>query len=215
VTQKSEKIKVWPEMVLWETLSAIIATIVLVLLSMYIDAPLESIADPSTSTNPSKAPWYFLGLQELLVYFSPWVAGVLIPTCILLALAAIPYIDIKGATTSDKEHYGLGKDIQAVFTGGLALWIMLTIIGVYLRGPNWQLQWPNGTPIGANAAVMPIGWLVPAIIAGYILFILLKANRFKEKIRRHGLLRCLLSHIMIISGLIVTIKISLYTVLSF
>ena len=201
-------------MVLWETLSAIIATIILVLVSMYIDAPLESIADPSTSTNPSKAPWYFLGLQELLVYYSPWVAGVLIPTFILLSIAAFPYIDVKGATTSEKAQYGLEKNIKAVFTGGLALWIVLTIIGVYLRGPNWRLQWPNGNPIGTNAAVMPVDWLVPAIITCYILFIFLRLNKFRENIKSVGLLRCLLSHAMIISGLIVTIKISLYTVLS-
>jgi hypothetical protein len=215
MNQKSEKIKVWPEMVLWETLSAIIATIILVLVSMYIDAPLESIADPSTSTNPSKAPWYFLGLQELLVYYSPWVAGVLIPTCILLSLAAFPYIDVKGATTSGKAQYGLEKKIKAVFTGGLVLWIMLTIIGVYLRGPNWRLQWPNGNPIGTNAAVMPVDWLVPAIITGYILFVFLRLNKFRENIKSVGLLRCLLPHAMILSGLIVIIKISLFTMLSF
>ena len=215
MAQKNEKVKVWPEMVLWETLSAIIATIVLVLASMYIDAPLESIADPSTSTNPSKAPWYFLGLQELLVYFSPWVAGVLIPTCILLGLSAIPYIDIRGTEKSGKVNYCLEKNIMAVFTGGLVLWIMLTITGLFLRGPNWRLQWPNGTPMGADAAVISFPWLVPAIITGYILFVLLRIKRFRENIRKAGMLRCLLSHTMILSGLVVTIKISLFTLLSF
>ncbi len=201
-------------MVLRETLAAIIATAALILVSMYVDAPLESIADPATSPNPSKAPWYFLGLQELLVYFSPWIAGVLIPTCILLGLAAIPYLDVKGAPTADRIHYRLEKPIHAVFTGGLALWILLTITGVYLRGPNWRLQWPDGTPMGANAAVMPINWLVPAITGWYILFIFLRLRSFREKVKKIGLLRSFLSHLMILGGLIVTVKIFLYTGLS-
>lgn len=202
-------------MVLWETLSAIVATILLILVSMYINAPLESIADPATSPNPSKAPWYFLGLQELLVYFSPWIAGVLIPSCILLGLAAIPYIDVKGGTPSDKIRYNLEKITQTIFTGGLALWVILTIIGVYLRGPNWHLQWPDGAPMGANAAVIPINWLVPTIIGGYILFIFLRLKKIREDIKRIGLLRCLLLHTMVVGGLIIAITIFLYTVLSF
>jgi hypothetical protein len=214
MTQKNDKIRVWPEMVLRETLAAVIATAALLLVSMYIDAPLESIADPAISPNPSKAPWYFLGLQELLVYFSPWIAGVLIPTCILLGLTAIPYIDVKGAFGADRVHYRLEKSVHAIFTGGLALWILLTITGVYLRGPNWRLQWPDGTPIGANTAVMPINWLAPAIAGWYILFIFLRLRSFRENVRRIGLLRCFLSHLMILGGLIISVKIFLYTVLS-
>ncbi len=202
-------------MVLREAFCAIVATILLLLVSMYIDAPLESIADPSTSTNPSKAPWYFLGLQELLVYFSPWVAGVLIPICIVLGLAAIPYIDIKGGDQKNSTSYPLENNMLAVFTGGMILWIVLTVMGVYLRGPNWRLQWPDGTPLGANIAVEPSGWLIPAILTGYFLLVLLRKKNILKSINRLGIPRIFIAHVMILSGLIVTIKIIFYTLLSF
>ena len=83
---KKERVQVWPHLVIRETIAAIIAVILLIGLSMLVDAPLEEIADPSFSMNPSKAPWYFLGLQELLVYFTPWVAGVIIPVFVIIGL---------------------------------------------------------------------------------------------------------------------------------
>ncbi len=91
---KKEWVQVWPDLVLRETIATLIAVILLIGLSMLVDAPLEEIADPSFSMNPSKAPWYFLGLQELLVYFTPWIAGVAIPVFVIIGLMAIPYIDV-------------------------------------------------------------------------------------------------------------------------
>lgn len=214
MTNRQEKIRVWPEMVMQETLAAIIATIVLLLLSMFIDAPLEHIADPSTSTNPSKAPWYFLGLQELLVYFSPWVAGVLIPICILGSLAAIPYIDIKSMQSGDKSAYSMESIITIAFSGGMVLWVILTVTGVFLRGPNWRLQWLDGTPIGANTAVMPMAWLAPMIAAVYILSIVCKPARYRKHIRMVGLWRFFMAHSIVLGGLVVTVTIVLYTFLS-
>ena len=81
--------------------------IVLVLISLFFNAPLEGLADPSHTPNPAKAPWYFLGLQELLHYFPPVVAGVLVPTLVVLALIVIPYFNINieaaGLFTKDRE----------------------------------------------------------------------------------------------------------------
>lgn len=210
-----EKIKVWPEMVIKEALSAIIVTIVLLLMSMFIDAPLESIANPSLSANPSKAPWYFLGLQELLVYFPPWIAGVLIPTCIILGLAFIPYIDVKRNAKTENAYFALEKTIRIVFTSGMALWILLTITGVFLRGPNWRLQWPDGTPLGANSPVMPLDWLAPTIAACYILPVIFRLKRLRKNIQNVGLMRLLLSHAMVLGGLVVIIQIVLHSLLSF
>jgi len=73
---------------------ALLATIVLFVWSMAMQAPLEGIANLNVTPNPSKAPWYFVGLQELLVYFDPWIAGVVLPTAIIVGLMAIPYVDV-------------------------------------------------------------------------------------------------------------------------
>ncbi|MBI5415861.1 MAG: hypothetical protein HZA29_03500, partial [Candidatus Omnitrophica bacterium] len=88
-----EKILVWPDLVFIELISLIICTTVLILWAIFLKAPLEGPANPTVSPNPSKAPWYFLGLQEMLVYFDPWIAGVLFPTVIIIGMMAIPYLD--------------------------------------------------------------------------------------------------------------------------
>jgi hypothetical protein len=113
-----------------------------VLWSIYLKAPLEDPANPSVSPNPSKAPWYFLGLQEMLVYFDPWIAGVLLPTMIIVGLCAIPYIDNDPKTSG---YYTL-KDRRAGITiflfGFWILWVLLIIMGTFLRGPNWNFFGP-------------------------------------------------------------------------
>lgn len=203
-------------MVLRETLAAVLASILLVAVSMYIDAPLESIADPSTSTNPSKAPWYFLGLQELLVYFPPWIAGVLIPSLILVCLAAIPYLDldVTGPEITDNARHPLAKLLTGLFTGGMVLWILLTLIGLFLRGPNWQLQRPDGTPLGAGAAAGPLGWLVPSITGVYVLILLLRLPTHREHINKLGTTRWFTVQAMVLGGLIVILTISVQMCLS-
>ena len=104
-------------------------------------APLEELANPNKTPNPSKAPWYFVGLQELLVYFDPWMAGVLLPTLILFGLMAIPYVD--------KNPLGIGyynfrdrKFASGMFTYGLVLWFALIFVGYTMRGPGWELYMP-------------------------------------------------------------------------
>ena len=84
----------FPHVILRETIAFQILTIVLVVLALFWDAPLEQLANPLLTPNPAKAPWYFLGLQELLHYFPPLVAGVLLPTLVVLALVVIPYFDV-------------------------------------------------------------------------------------------------------------------------
>jgi len=92
--------------------------------------------------NPSKAPWYFTGLQELLVYFDPWIAGVVLPTLIMVGLMAIPYLD------PDKNkgvgRYGFKERPFAMtyFLFGIGMWFVLIFIGSFLRGPNWDIYWP-------------------------------------------------------------------------
>src|SRR5258708_4562564 len=92
-TESDEKLFTWPDLVYTEMLCMILLTIVMIVWSVALRAPLEEAANPTSSPNPAKAPWYFLGLQEMLVYFDPWLAGVVLPTLIIVGLMAIPYID--------------------------------------------------------------------------------------------------------------------------
>jgi hypothetical protein len=97
----------FPEVLFRAAIAVQALTIALVLISLFFNAPLEGLADPSHTPNPAKAPWYFLGLQELLHYFPPVVAGVLVPTLVVLALIVIPYFNInieaEGLFTKDRQ----------------------------------------------------------------------------------------------------------------
>lgn len=137
-----DKIHTWPHLVRGEFLVTIFVMVVLILWSVVIDAPLEEPANPTRTPNPSKAPWYFLGLQEMLVYFDPWHAGVVLPTLIIVGLMMIPFIDInpKGNgyyTFKDRKY-----EILTFFLGFHVLWVSMIIIGTFFRGPGWNLFWP-------------------------------------------------------------------------
>jgi hypothetical protein len=132
---------VMPTLVIKETIAVLIASSVLIAWSLLQNAPLRSIADPNKTENPAKAPWYFVGLQELLVYFDPWIAGVTIPSLIIIGLMLIPYFD---TTRTGIGEYSLRGRKAAIFTFvfGFAMWIVLILVGQFLRGPNWQFYWP-------------------------------------------------------------------------
>ena len=89
----AREIHVWPYLVRVEFLATVIVTVILFVWSITLNAPLEEPANPNLTMNPSKAPWYFLGLQEMLVYFDPWIAGVVMPSIIMVGLMAFPYVD--------------------------------------------------------------------------------------------------------------------------
>jgi hypothetical protein len=211
---KKERVRVWPDLVLREIIAAIIAVILLMVLSIFVDAPLEEIADPSFSMNPSKAPWYFLGLQELLVYFTPWIAGVAIPVVVVIGLMAIPYIDVGRQEKKDTVVFNYEKQIRWLFSAGLCLWIVLTVVGLYFRGPNWAWQWPNGTIMESGANNIRLNWLLPAVVFLYFAGTLM--NRFRHRggtTGKEGFIKQFFSHILIIMGLTVTIKIAVYNIL--
>ncbi len=134
----------WPYLVRIEVLAAIATIVALLVWSILVDAPLQAAANPGITPNPAKAPWYFLGLQELLVYFDPWIAGVMIPALILFGLAAIPYLDVNergnGYYTLRERPFAV-----AVFVSGFTLWLVLIAVGVFLRGPGWGF-FPPWTP---------------------------------------------------------------------
>ena len=137
-----EKILVWPDLVYIEFIALILCTVLLIVWSIVLNAPLEGPANPTVSPNPSKAPWYFLGLQEMLVYFDPWIAGVLFPTVIMIGMMAIPYLD----TNKKGCGYYTFKDrkmaISIFMFYWLVLWFFLITVGTFLRGPNWNFFGP-------------------------------------------------------------------------
>ena len=137
-----DEIPTWPYLVRKEFLAAIIVTIILLVWSIALNAPLEDPSDPSVTPNPAKAPWYFLGLQEMLVYFDPWIAGVFFPSLIVMGLMAMPYIDIN---PKGNGYYTFKERWFAILTfcfGFHILWILLIIVGVFMRGPGWLWFWP-------------------------------------------------------------------------
>ncbi|HUO84654.1 MAG TPA: hypothetical protein VM534_06020, partial [Thermoanaerobaculia bacterium] len=141
-TESDEKLFTWPDLVYTEMLCMIILTAVMVVWSMALPAPLEEPANPSASPNPSKAPWYFLGLQEMLVYFDPWLAGVVLPTLIIVGLMAIPYIDTNPRGNGYYSFKERKWEIGIFLYGFLVLWSFLIITGTFLRGPNWNFFGP-------------------------------------------------------------------------
>ena len=109
----------------------------LTIFSTFINAPLRELANPNLTPNPSKAPWYFLGLQELLRYFHPMVAGITIPTFILVGLAAVPYVD-----RNPSRKPGDRKIAITLFAILFMFGATLTIIGSFFRGPGYNWVWP-------------------------------------------------------------------------
>jgi len=137
------RIHTWPYLVRLEFLAATIVMIVMTVWSITIDAPLEEPANPNKTPNPSKAPWYFLGLQEMLVYFDPWMAGVVLPGLIIVGLMVIPYID---TNPRGNGYYTFKERKFAMMTfmfGFLVLWIVLIFLGTFMRGPGWYFFWPG------------------------------------------------------------------------
>jgi hypothetical protein len=141
-TESDEKLFTWPDLVYTELLCMILLTILMVVWSMALPAPLEEAANPTSSPNPAKAPWYFLGLQEMLVYFDPWLAGVVLPTLIVVGLMAIPYIDTNPRGLGYFSFRERKWEIGIFLYGFLVLWSFLIITGTFLRGPNWNFFGP-------------------------------------------------------------------------
>ncbi len=138
-SEKNEKVLVWPDLVYTELICMVVLTVILVAWGIGLQAPLEEPASSVKTPNPSKAPWYFLGLQEMLVYYDPWLAGVVFPSMIIVGLMAIPYIDFN---KKGNGYYTFNERKFAIVTfmfGFLPLWIAMIILGTFLRGPNWNI----------------------------------------------------------------------------
>ncbi len=198
--EKAKKINVWPHLVFRELVVVLFITFVFTVISLFFDAPLEGIADPTHTPSPAKAPWYFVGIQELLVYFDPWIAGVMIPVIIIFGLMAIPYLD---PSQEDSGVYAFAKRRFPIsmFSIGLALWFALIAVGALFRGSGWEWYWPwedkslDRMTLQSTKDLAPfIGGPLVFLYFGLGLLILVKKKYYKK----HGLLRYTIQTVLIL-----------------
>jgi hypothetical protein len=135
--RQEDKVNVWPHLLLREAVAAFAMFAFVTVFSVVVNAPLRELANSNLTPNPSKAPWYFLGLQELLRYFHPMVAGVTIPGIALLALAAAPYFDHNPSARPENRKLAI-----LLFTMFLMFWAVLVMAGSFFRGPSFEWVWP-------------------------------------------------------------------------
>ena len=135
--QPHDKVHTWPHLIIVEFGAALFCTAFLTIFSIFVNAPLLRLADVNATPNPSKAPWYFLGLQELLTMFHPMVAGVTIPGMGLFVLMLAPYMDKNPDNRPEARKFAV-----TVFTVFLMFWAVLVIIGSFFRGPGFNFVFP-------------------------------------------------------------------------
>ncbi|NNC80243.1 MAG: menaquinol-cytochrome c reductase cytochrome b subunit [Acidimicrobiales bacterium] len=136
-----DKVHTWPHLIVNEFVCALFVTAFLLIFSVFVNAPLLELANFNETPNPSKAPWYFLGLQELLTMFHPMVAGVTIPGMGLILLILAPYIDKNPSVKPEDRKFAIS--LQSVH---LMYWAVLVMIGSFFRGPgfNFIMPWADG-----------------------------------------------------------------------
>jgi hypothetical protein len=222
-----DKVHTWPHLTRNEFLCALFVLIVLTLWALLIDAPLESPANPTRTPNPSKAPWYFLGLQEMLVYFDPWNAGVVMPSLIIVGLMVIPFIDINPKGNGYYCFKDRKYEILTFFLGFHVLWVTMIMIGTFFRGPGWNLFWPwqRWDPHKVVAltnvdlpyllgirdylwssvvgVVVILGYFVVAIAAFYLWILRVKGREFLE---RWGMVRFTITAFLVVTMLALPCK---------
>lgn len=229
--ETKSRVFVWPDLVYGELICLVILTVVLTIWSIALPAPLEEPASPSRTPNPSKAPWYFLGLQELLIYYDPWIAGVVVPGLIIVGLMAVPYLD---RNPKGNGYFTFRERPFAVFFflfGFIVLWLLPIVIGTFLRGPNQALFGPyeywdhNKVEAIVNVNVSDLFWIrmlgepLPqewwvreapglALVGGYVFVLpeILKRSAFRKYYEDMGLVRFYIFVTLFLFTLAVPIK---------
>ena len=139
--QPVDKVHTWPHLLAAEFVAALACTAFTFLFSIWVNAPLLQLANNNQTPNPSKAPWYFLGLQEMLTMFHPMVAGVTLPGVGLIAMVLTPYLDRNPSNKPEDRKFAF-----SLMTVHLMFWAVLVMIGSFFRGPgfNFTLPWRDG-----------------------------------------------------------------------
>jgi quinol-cytochrome oxidoreductase complex cytochrome b subunit len=208
-----DEVQAWPHLVVREFLAALTVIVFIWVLSIFFNAPLEEKANPALTPNPAKAPWYFVGLQELLAYFDPWIAGVAIPGIVVLGLLAIPYLDINRKGVAEYV-FAKRKFAVTVFTLGMLFWFSLIFIGLFMRGPSWAWYWPweDWTVPKETVAVtrnLPLLW-GGLLLAGYfVLGLIVPATLFPKFRTALGPTRYIVTMILLLLMIAVPMKILL------
>jgi hypothetical protein len=208
-----EKVLCYPNMIFHELVVAMATLVFIWTWSVLMNSPLEEAANPNLTPNPSRAPWYFLGLQELLVYFDPWIAGVLLPQFIVQGLILLPYVD----TNPEQQGYYSYKGRQLEFwvmSSGFLMWFLLILVGSTMRGPSWQLympweSWLHHKPDASATTSFPV-WAGLLCIGGFFTAgMALPALLFREWFEEKGIIRyaLIMTHLLVM--LAIPIKIVL------
>jgi hypothetical protein len=209
---------VYPGLLFKELLAALACLLVLAWLGFLIEAPLDVAADPDFTPNPAKAPWYFLGIQEMLLYFDPWLAGVVIPSLIITGLILIPLLD---TDPQGAECYSFRRRIWAVlpFTAGLLFLVVLTVMAAWFRGSNWDWYWPwqdwsMARPARPDFRSFP-NWLGLSLISVYYLMgMLLPAILWHSRFEKWGRVRYSIYFFLVLTMGAVVIKVLLRLLLN-
>jgi hypothetical protein len=202
-----EKVLCYPNMIFHELVVCLGTVVVIWIWSLVMNAPLEEAANATLTPNPSRAPWYFLGLQELLVYFDPWIAGVLLPQFIVQGLILLPYVD---TNPTQQGYYSYkGRELEFwVMSIGFFMWFILIIIGSTMRGPSWQIympweSWlvhkPNAAPTWniSDRAGYPTAFMLMGMYFGGGMA--LPALLFKKWFQEKGMIRysLIMTHVLV------------------
>ncbi len=148
--EPDDTVMTWPHLLSIEFLAAAVMSVFLLLMGLFMNAPLEELANGNVTPAVAKAPWYFLGLQELLAYFHPTVAGVLVPTFVLVGAALIPFIDrgnIHAIRPSER------KTTVVLFSMFCVLGLLVTFVGIFFRGPGYAFVIPYVNTTGLHFAL--------------------------------------------------------------
>ncbi len=213
-----DMLPVYPGHVFREFLAALICLLMLAWLGLLLDAPLDVPANPDFTPNPAKAPWYFLGFQELLLYFDPWLAGVVIPFFIIAGLIMVPLLD---NNPQGEGRYAFRSRIWVTlpFTAGLLFLVLLTVMAAWFRGSNWDWYWPwqdwaMAKPARSGFRSLP-NWLGFSLIGiYYLLGMRLPAVFRRKRFEKWGRVRYSLYFFLVLTMAAIVIKVLLRLLLN-
>jgi hypothetical protein len=198
-----------------EFLAGLIFTFLIMVWSLFMNAPLKELANPSDTPIDERAPWYFIGLQELLIFFDPWLAGVILPSILLVGLILVPFIDPNKETGIGRYTFRDRPVAVSVFGFGFAMWYVLIIIGQFFRGPARIFYWPweDKTVLKELPLIEMVNFPIAGGFAFFILyfgaFVILPQFIFKNLYKTLGVIRYYIFVSLFAIMLLIPIKIFL------